>query len=568
MKLQPRGFVPSDAARLVRQGLPPFLARLYAARGVADWSASPSLAPADSMLNALRAAEHLVEAYARAERILVVADYDADGATACTVVVRTLRAWGANVGYLVPNRAVHGYGLSPSIVELAASLTPRPNLLVTVDNGIASYAGVDAANSAGMRVLVTDHHLPAAGTQGLPDAVCIVNPNQPGDGFVSRNLAGCGVAWYVCSLFDAIMRERGRRPTQARFTPEELLPFVALGTIADVVALDGNNRELVRRGLAQIRDGRCPVGLHELARLAKSNLDQLSCSDIAFTIAPKLNAAGRLDDMSLGIECLLSDEQGHAEHLASQLHELNQQRKDIEKLAVDEATVMALDRVTPGSRGVALYDAQWHEGVIGIVAGRIREKTARPTFICTLSHDGSVKGSGRSIPGFHLRDALDLVAKRDDSVLQKFGGHAMAAGVTIAPGKFERFAELFEQIAGELIPEEMLLQVTEVDGSLEPHEMSLDNAITLKHGIWGQGFLEPVFLDDFTLKGYRRLGADKLTLRLDLERAGRSFTAVHFRSEIGELTPGQPITLAYSLEPNYWNDRVSLQLMARQVVVQ
>jgi len=519
------------------------------------------------MLNALKAAEHLVEALDRGERLLVVADYDADGATACTVVVRTLRAWGANVGYIVPNRAVHGYGLSPSIVELAAALNPRPNMLITVDNGIASHAGVQAANAAGMRVLVTDHHLPAADGQGLPDALCIVNPNQPGDRFISRSLAGCGVAWYVCSLFDALLRERGSQPVQPGFTPEDLLPFVALGTIADVVALDGNNRELVRRGLERIREGRCSVGLHELARLVQANLSQLACSDIAFGIAPKINAAGRLDDMSVGIECLLSDDQARAEMLASQLHELNQQRKDIERLAVEEAALMAVDRVDPQTRSVVLYDPQWHEGVVGIVAGRIREKTGRPTFVCALSHDGSIKGSGRSIPGFHLRDALDLVAKRDASVLQKFGGHAAAAGVTIAPGKFERFAELFEHVAREQISEAMLQQVLEVDGSLEPHEMSLDNAIALKHGVWGQGFQEPLFLDDFVLRGYRRMGADQKTLRLDLERAGRSFTAVQFRSELDQLQPGQRLSMAYSLEPNYWNDRVSLRLMARHVTL-
>src|SRR5512139_1009326 len=478
---------PADArAALEQAGLAPAWARLYAARGVAHPEQVahrlPQLLPPAGLLHVERAAALLADAIHHKKRLLIVADYDADGATACAVGVRGLRMFGARVDYLVPNRIEHGYGLTPDIVRLASER--RPDLLVTVDNGIAAVDGVAAANALGIPVLVTDHHLPG---DALPDAACIVNPNQPGCGFGSKNLAGVGVMFYVLLALRAELRQRGAYTEKPEPDLRALLDLVALGTVADVVKLDANNRTLVAQGLARMRAGKASAGINALFRAAGREPTRATVFDLGFMLGPRLNAAGRIDDMALGIECLLADDPATAQQLAQRLDSLNRERRSIEADMQEEALAILASFNPTDSHSLTAWQPGWHVGVIGILASRLKDKFHRPTIVFASSGNGGaegslrsqrgptglplageLKGSGRSIPGLHLRDALDLVDKRHPGLILKFGGHAMAAGLSLPAGRHEAFGQAFEEVVRELIDPADLEGVIETDGELDP----------------------------------------------------------------------------------------------------
>lgn len=563
MEVKDRTFPPAHALKLMRQGAPAVLARLWASRGIQDVSgAEPAL---DTLLpfSALKGAEDcarlLADAIAQQRNLLIVADYDADGATACSVGLRALRAFGANVDFLVPKRLEHGYGLTPEIVDLAAARSPRPDYIVTVDNGIASLAGIAHANALGIPVIVTDHHLAA---DRLPDALMIVNPNQPGCSFPSKALAGCGVMWYCMWALQEELLERGVLPAEG-FSVDQLLPIVAIGTIADVVALDQNNRTLVAAGLGMIRKGKSFPGIVALARESKATIEELSTTDIGFGIGPRINAAGRLQTMDAGVECLTTDDPERAQALAAGLHDINDLRKDIEAGTVMQAVEQLLADESARQRvTTVLFSPEWHPGVIGIVAGRFKEKLWRPTFVLAESGNGELKGSGRSIPGLHLRDALDLVDKRAPGLLVKFGGHAMAAGVTLRAGGFEQFAQVFEEVVAQCIPPEALRHVLMSDGPLAVPEMSIAVADLLKEHVWGQEFPAPLFCDVFKAK-FGKLMGNGNHLRLALEKDGRSFNAIRFRHE-GPIPDGR-VRVAYRLETNTYRDETTVQLVVEHI---
>ncbi len=561
MKIVERKFAPSTALTLIRSGMSPVLAKVMAARGVktAEETAGTldSLLPYTALTNATAMARILADAVETQKRLLIVADYDADGATACSVGVRALKAFGANVGYLIPNRLEHGYGLTPEIARIACAAEPRPDYIVTVDNGIASHAGIAEANRLGVPVLVTDHHLPG---ETAPDALCIVNPNQHGCEFPSKALAGCGVMYYVMwALQDELMSRPGSHERlDPFFTVEDLLPIVAIGTVADVVALDANNRALVNEGLLRIRRGKSFPGVDALAKISGRNPRYLSTSDIAFGLGPRINAAGRLESMDAGVECLTSDSVARSEALAQVLHDINDRRKEIEGEMTDEAVRRLLTDVQPDRYTAVLHADDWHQGVIGIVAGRIKERIWRPTFVLANGKNGELKGSGRSIPGFHLRDALDLVDRRCPGLLPKFGGHAMAAGVTVRAGGLDEFTKAFEQVAREMLKPTDLLQNLEVDGSLDAADMNLDTVQLIKGQVWGQAFPEPVFCDEFRVAEARPIGGG-LHLRLTLEKDGRRYQAVKFRHSDG-LPPAR-VKAAYKLDANTFKDETNLQLL-------
>ncbi len=559
MKIIERTFKPSVAAGLVRAGLSPVLARVLAARGVSTVAHAAGsrgeLLPYTLLTGAVEMASILADAIEEGKRLLIVADYDADGATACTVGVRALKAFGANVGFLIPNRLEHGYGLTPDIARIACAATPRPDYLITVDNGIASHAGVDESNRLGVPVLVTDHHLPAA---THPAARVIVNPNQHGCGFPSKSIAGCGVIWYVMWALQDELVSRGYEGMDPAFDVFSLLPIVAVGTVADVVALDPNNRILVNEGLNLVRKGRSFPGLDALARIAGRSPRALATSDIAFGVGPRINAAGRLESMDAGVDCLTTDIVSRAEALAQQLHDINDRRKEIEGEMVEQAVRKLLTDVRTDRYTAVLHSDEWHKGVIGIVAGRLKERIWRPTFILATGKDGNHTGSGRSIPGFHLRDALDLVDRRHPGLLVKFGGHAMAAGVTVAAGGVERFNEAFEEVAREWLKPSDLHQALETDGPLEPSEMTLDTVGELRGQVWGQGFPEPSFCDVFKVVESRAIGNGQ-HLRLVLEKNGERFQAVKFRHTDG--APPAQVKAVYKLDANTFRDQTNLQLL-------
>ncbi|WP_291994281.1 single-stranded-DNA-specific exonuclease RecJ [Candidatus Accumulibacter sp. ACC003] len=558
--------------QLEQQGLHPLLARIYAARGIVlrselDYDFK-SLLPPTRLTNAGDAAVLLADAIAEQAKILIVADYDCDGATACAVGMRALRAFGARVDYLVPNRFTYGYGLSPDIVDLAAQSSPQ--LLVTVDNGIASVDGVARANELGIATLITDHHLPG---DELPAAACIVNPNQAACDFPSKHLAGVGVMFYVMLALRAELRRREWfSAATGRAEPKlaELLDLVALGTVADVVKLDHNNRVLVSQGLQRIRQGRLTPGLRALFRAAGRDPAQASSVDLGFMIGPRLNAAGRLADMSLGIECLITDDAGRAMNIAQELDALNRQRREIEAgmqeqalLLLDKAAAAATsDAATPdAASGVSLFDADWHQGVVGIVAARIKERLHRPVFAFARSDadggdGGEIKGSGRSVPGLHLRDALDLVGKRAPGLLLRFGGHAMAAGVTIMECELPRFRELFAQVVDELLATADRTRTLETDGSLESGYYSIATARLLEAEVWGQGFPAPLFEDEFAVESQRILKGKHLKLRL--RKGALSLDAIQFNFT---QAPGNTIRAAYRLAINDYNGVQTPQLM-------
>ncbi|AXL51314.1 single-stranded DNA exonuclease [Paraburkholderia caffeinilytica] len=556
-----RASSPVDAEVLTRHGLHPVLARLYAARGVCMpdeiETGLARLVPPAGLKCCEDAAVLLADAIERKRRMLVVADYDCDGATACAVAVRGLRMFGGQIDYLVPNRFEYGYGLTPEIVALAArSASGKPELLITVDNGIASVEGVEAANALGIDVLVTDHHLPG---DELPAARAIVNPNQPGCTFPSKCMAGVGVMFYVLLALRAELRRRGAFSDDV---PEPrldgLLDLVALGTVADVVKLDGNNRVLVAQGLQRIRKGKMQPGIAALFRAAARDARSASGFDLGFALGPRLNAAGRLSDMSLGIECLTTDDIGRAWDLAQQLDTMNRERREIEA-GMQQQALEDLSAINPeGATTITLFNPSWHQGVIGIVAGRLKEKFHRPSFTFALADDSGqlVKGSGRSISGFHLRDALDLISKREPGLIVKFGGHAMAAGLTIAAADVPRFTAAFEAVGREWLSEEALSRTVETDGELEDAYFTPQFVEMLDAAVWGQGFPAPVFSGEFDIAS-QALVKDK-HLKLQLVRGRQRFNAIWFNHT--DTLPART-TVAYRLASDTWNGVSRVQLI-------
>ena len=568
---------PADAAAaLVEAGIDPVLARVFAARGVRtidelDIGLARLLPPAPMQgLPAL--ASILADAIERSRPLLIVGDYDCDGATACAVGMLALRAFGAQVDYLVPNRFEFGYGLTPEIVRVAAQRAP--DYLITVDNGIASVDGVAEANRLGMQVLVTDHHLPG---EHLPPAACIVNPNQAGCPFPSKHLAGVGVMFYAMLALRGALRQRGCiGPGSAREAPNlaALLDLVALGTVADVVCLDHNNRVLIEQGLRRIRGGRCRPGIQALLQVAGRDLTRASAYDLGFVVGPRINAAGRLTDMALGIECLLAEDATRATELAGALDTLNRERRGIES-DMQEVAAAHLERIEPSQAwGLALYDASWHQGVIGILAARIRERFHRPAIAFATGQDGELKGSGRSIPGLHLRDALDLLDKHHPGLLRRFGGHAAAAGLSIRATDFSRFQAAFDATLRALLTPEQLEQRIDTDGTLRPDQITIELAESIAALAWGQGFPAPRFHGAFRVADQRVVNGGHLKLMLAPVDANRvdagpmnstglsTFNAMLFRRGdlLRERLP-ERISAAYRLEVNQWNGLRSVQLM-------
>jgi single-stranded-DNA-specific exonuclease len=546
----------ATVASLAQCGVHPLLARVYAARGIVGEQQLATdldkLHPPSSMLHLQRMATLLADAIADRNKLLIVADYDADGATACAVGIRALRAMGGNVDYLVPNRFEYGYGLTPEIVQLA-SREKSPDVIITVDNGIASVEGVAEANRLGIKVLITDHHLPG---DTLPDAWCIINPNQHGCTFPSKHLAGVGVMFYLMLALRAVLRERGVRalPNLAN-----LLDLVALGTVADVVKLDENNRILVSQGLHRIRAGRAQPGVTALLRAAARDPARAGTYDMGFAVGPRLNAAGRLTDMSLGIECLIADDEGRAQSIAQELDALNRERRAIEA-GMQESALAALEQTTDaGGYSLSLYDPQWHQGVIGIVASRIKDKFHRPAVAFARGVDGEIKGSGRSIRGLHLRDALDQVSKRAPGLILRFGGHAAAAGLTLREADFKRFQSLFEEVTRTLLSPADLEREIETDGSLPVEHATLDAASALRDGIWGQGFPEPRFLDPFEIVQQRVVGERHLKLRL--RRDGKLFDGILFGHGHDSEPLPDAIRAVYRFNINEFNGVTSTQLL-------
>jgi len=547
------------ASTLAGHGIHPVLARILAARGVARpdelTTELTDLLPPAQLKGIEDAARYLADAIAANKRLLIIADYDCDGATACAVGVRGLRMLGAQVSYIVPNRFEYGYGLSPEIVALAAR--EKPDVLVTVDNGIADVAGGGGGNALGIDVVVTDHHMP--GTQ-LPEARVIVNPNQPGCGFPSKNLAGVGVMFYVLLALRAELRARGVFTPQDQPRLDALLDLVALGTVADVVKLDANNRLLVAQGLKRMRAGRMCPGIAALFRVAGREARRASTFDLGFGLGPRLNAAGRLADMSLGIECLLTDDYDRAMAIAAELDGMNRERREIEAGMQQEAMAIlasTLDNMDGASRHtIAVYNETWHQGVIGIVASRIKDKFHRPVITFAPGDDGVIKGSGRSIPGFHLRDALDAVHKRCPGLIVKFGGHAMAAGLTLREDGFDEFVATFEAVGREWLTEALLSRVLETDGEAAPECFTPQFIELLETQVWGQGFPAPSFCGEFDVLSQAVLKEKHLKLKLG--RGKQHFDAIWFN----HAEPlGASAYVAYRLDNNTFNGITRVQMV-------
>jgi single-stranded-DNA-specific exonuclease len=555
MRIIERPYVEASRRALLEAGMHPVLARVYAGRNIRspaelDYTLGGLLPPA-SLKGVDAAATLVADAIERSERLLIIADYDADGATACAVGMRALRAFGAEVDFLVPDRFRLGYGLSPELVEVAAQR--KPDLLITVDNGIASVEGVARARSLGIATLITDHHLPGA---ELPAAECIVNPNQPGCAFPSKALAGVGVMFYVMLALRAELRKRGVFEKRQEPNLASLTDLVALGTIADVVPLDANNRNLVAQGLRRLRAGRCTPGIAALLRAAGRPLAEASSFDLGFVAGPRLNAAGRLADMSLGIECLITDDEARAANCAQELDRLNRERRSIEASMLQQA-LQALEKVS-SSESHVFFHPEWHQGVVGIVASRLKDRLHRPVICFARAEEAGaivLRGSGRSIPGLHLRDALDAVSKRAPGLIRRFGGHAQAAGLSIAAADYERFAAEFARTVDELLPEPARLRVVETDGALDAMHFSLEVARLLDAGIWGQGFPQPLFCDTFAVENQRVVG--ERHLKLWLVKGGRRIEAMRY----GALDPlPREVRAAYRLSVNEFNGLKNIQL--------
>jgi single-stranded-DNA-specific exonuclease len=554
MNLLTRDIPPRAVWALEQAGVHPLLAQLFAARGVLNKDdlddGLAQLLPPSGLLGIQAAAVLLADAIQAQQRLCIVADYDCDGATACAVAVRGLRLLGATqVSYIVPDRVVDGYGLTAPIAQrVHASGT---DVLITVDNGIASVEGVAQAQALGLKVLVTDHHLPAA---ELPSAEVIVNPNQPGCSFASKSMAGVGVMFYVLLALRAELRSRGA------FTPEQqpkldaLLPLVALGTVADVVKLDANNRRLVAQGLKRIRAGALPAGLKALFTAAGRQWASATTFDFGFALGPRINAAGRLSDMTLGIECLLTDDASRATELAQALDGINRERRVIEGDMREQAMEIAESLFDEGDEpppAICVFDPDFHEGVVGIVASRIKDKLHRPTFVFAASSavgkEDELKGSGRSIPGFHLRDALDLIAKRHPGVLLRFGGHAMAAGCTVAEEYLEVFEEALNQVATEWLDVATLTRSLETDGPLAPEYLRVDLVDTLHKEVWGQGFAPPMFSEEVEVISQRLVGEKHLALKL--KHQGQPVDGIWF-GRTAQLP--RRVKLAFRLDADEW----------------
>jgi len=568
--LHTREVPPRLSFALEQGGVHPLLARLLAARGVRSINelddSLGKLLPPSGLKGSAAAGVLLADAITQAKRICVVADYDCDGATACAVALRGLVLLGAareHVSYVVPDRAVHGYGLTPAIVDLA--IAQRPDVLVTVDNGIASHAGVAHARALGLQVLVTDHHLPALsdGVVTLPLADVIVNPNQPDCAFESKAIAGVGVMFYVLLATRAELRERGRFEAAQQPKLDTLLDLVALGTVADVVKLDANNRRLVAQGLKRVRAGRMQAGVAALFHAAGRHAEKAAGFDFGFALGPRINAAGRLADMTLGIECLLTDDATRAAELAGQLDTINRERRVVEAgmRELAEATLARL--AAPGADSppaLVLFDESFHEGVVGIVAGRVKDSQHRPTFVFARGADGQLKGSGRSIPGFHLRDALDLMAKRHPGLLQRFGGHAMAAGCTLhadlQASAVQTFAQALRQVASEWLDAATLQRTLRTDGPLALEWFNAQTVALLEAQVWGQGFEAPVFCDEVQVLQQRLVGEKHMKLKL--RHAGQERDAIWF----GHTEPlPSSVRLAYRIQLDEWNGKQRVQMM-------
>ena len=560
MQFIPRDMPPRSIWALEQAGVHPLLARLYAARGIQDAATLDAslaqLLPPTGLKGIETAAVLLADAMAANKKLCIVADYDCDGATACAVALRGLRLLGAkHVCYIVPDRVVDGYGLTSPIAERVKA--SGADVLITVDNGIASVEGVATARKLGLQVLVTDHHLPAA---VLPEADAIVNPNQPGCTFESKALAGVGVMFYVLLVLRAELRKRGVFTAEQQPKLDTLLPLVALGTVADVVKLDANNRRLVAQGLSRVRKGQMPAGMTALFAAAGRTSEKCTSQDFGFALGPRINAAGRLSDMTLGIECLTTDDAGRATELATQLDRINRERREIEGDMREQALELAQEMFDPEEEppsALCVFDPDFHEGVVGIVAAKLKDLHHRPTFVFAPSQAAGkgheLKGSGRSITGFHLRDALDLVAKRHPGVLLRFGGHAMAAGCTLEEDNLATFEEALQQVAQEWLDEATLQRRLETDGPLLPEYRRPELADILTREVWGQGFAPPTFSEEIEVLGQRLVGEKHLALKL--RHHGQPVDGIWF----GRVDPLPALAhLAFRLEADEWqgNKRV------------
>jgi single-stranded-DNA-specific exonuclease len=571
-----RRVVTGDAQALGAD-LHPVLRRAYAARGIRapeQLSIELSRLLPVGTLAGVAAAVELLLAHREQGRILVIGDFDADGATSTALMLRALRAWGfASVDFLVPNRFEFGYGLTPEIVAVAASR--EPTLLVTVDNGISSHAGVARARALGLDVLVTDHHLPAA---QLPDANVIVNPNAGADGFASRCLAGVGVAFYVLAALKRALDERRQVPAGAPAV-SEFLDLVALGTVADLVPLDANNRVLVAQGLRRIRAGRCVAGITALLELAQRRRADLTAGDLGFSVAPRLNAAGRLEDMTIGIQCLLADDPATATALATRLDGINRERRQIEARMQADALAALRGLDDPLSRaaqrnGLCLFDESWHQGVVGLVASRIKDRTGRPVIAFARAAEGVLRGSARSVPGLHIRDVLDAIATRKPELIARFGGHAMAAGMTLEAARLDEFAGEFDAEVSRWAQQCGFCTCIETDGELSVAELALDTATALRAGgPWGQLFPEPTFDGVFTVRNTRIVGERHVKMWVEVPHTGRCFDAIAFNfldaPQSGSATPlpAGEVRLVYRLDVNEYQNQRRLQLLVDRILV-
>jgi single-stranded-DNA-specific exonuclease len=544
---------------LIINGIHPKLAMLYSSRGIESLSnisyeLKNLIAPA-SLLSSNSAAAFLASHIDKKNKIIIIGDYDADGATASACGVLGLKKFGADVSFIVPNRFKFGYGLTPEIVEIAAE--QKPELIITVDNGIASIEGVTKAREKGIDVLITDHHLPA---DILPNANFIINPNQPNCNFPSKNLCGVGVIFYLLLSLRAYYRNEGKFFELSEPQFSDLLELVCLGTVADLVPLDFNNRILVDAGIKKMRSGMGNYGIRAIAKLSKKNISEIKTSDLSFSIAPKLNAAGRLADMSLGIKCLISETQDEALLYAKQLISLNDERKSIEVEMLE--TALALVNISSEINcSITLFNANWHQGVIGIIASRLKEKYYRPTIIFAKDDSGLLKGSGRSISSFHLRDALDLVSKEYPEIIVTFGGHAMAAGLTIREKDFNSFSEIFERTAKKLLSEDDLNLTVEVDNSILDSELDYQTVNLINKEIWGQSFPSPLFSDEFNVISQRTI-AEKHT-KLYLSKGEINYDAIFFNND---QTQPDRIRAIYSIEVNDFNGIKSIQIIIKSIL--
>lgn len=556
-----RPYDPTAANVLTTAGYLPPVARALSARGIRSpedlneaWS---GMLPPNLLTGIDRAAERLLAARNRGEHVTIVADYDCDGATACAVGIRGLSALGLSVDYFVPDRVRHGYGLTAAIVDLLAARPNPPQVILTVDNGISSADAVRHAATLGIDVVITDHHLPADDT---PPAVAIVNPNQRGCGFPSKSLAGVGVIFYVLLALRARLRDEGAFTAQTQPRLNELVDLVALGTVADVVKLDKNNRILVSQGLKRIREGRTHPGIAALFNVARCSMGNASARDFGFRIGPRINAAGRLATMEYGIECLLTDNPDRARHYAEALNQINQERRELEEEMQHAADLAVAAADIEHVHALSLLDDSFNEGVVGLVASRIKEKVHRPTVAFARTAEGELKGSGRSIPGIHLRDMLDLVSKTEPGLILRFGGHAMAAGLTIQEKDYDRFARAFEAVVAEHADPAVFERNVLIDGGLAPDEISERLCQTLEHGIWGQGFEAPLFANDFRV--VRQTVLKDAHLKLSLELGGQRFEGIFFRRNAPLLTASR---LAYRPTINEFNGRRLIQLLVEAV---